>query len=369
MNEPRNRDLPGNDAIPVVYPQYLTVPCQEDEISLVDLWIRLRAYKRIFWSLFLVLVVLGAIYALFLYQEKYQLNTAIQIGAINTGGQVVKIETPESLKGKLTNAILPAITARYLKQNPQLKRFETSVSSPKNSDIVVIQNKIPLNRQPLFTDFQKEVAAAVLRDHQQLVALYQTGLQAELQAAEAKLAELMDPRTLQAQLDKLKLQIQTAEQKLKHLQETQKIIETGGKESVLRSMTDEQKQLLLNRKGEVDDRVLEARFEEILLDNKIKQDQQNQAIEASRLKMDDIRRAHQLKVEQQQRAVEAVRGKLKSFNISRVVSDPVRSVKPAGLSRKILLVLAIFMAGFLAFMAVLLALFRDQVREREQEQN
>jgi len=115
--------------------------------------------------------------------------------------------------------------------------------------------------------------------------------------------------------------------------------------------------------------VLKARYEEILLDNKIKQDQQSQAIEASRLKMDDVRRAHQLKVEQQQRAVEAVRGKLKSFNISRVVSDPVRSVKPAGLSRKLLLVLVVFLAGFLAFMAVLLALFRDQVRERELEQH
>ena len=214
---------------PVVYSPYLTVPCQEDEISLVDLWIRLRAYKRIFWSLFLVLAVLGAIYALFLYQEKYQLNTAIQIGAINTGGQVVKIETPESLKGKLINAILPAITTCYLKQNPQLKRFETSVSSPKNSDIVVIQNKIPLDRQPLYTDFQKEEAAAVLHDHQLLVALYQTGLQAELQAAEAKLAELIDPRTLQARLDKLKLQLQTAGQKLKHLQESQKILKPEAK--------------------------------------------------------------------------------------------------------------------------------------------
>ncbi len=369
MNEPRNREIPGNGAIPVVYPPYLAAPCEEDEISLVDLWIRLKAYKRIFWSLFLVLAVLGAIYALFLYQEKYPLNTAIQIGAINTGGQVVKIETPESLKGKLTNAILPVITARYLKQNPQLKRFETSVSSPKNSDIVVIQNKILLDQQALFTDFQTEVAVAVLRDHQQLVALYQVELQAELQDAEARLAELMDPKTLQSRLDKLKLRVQTAEQKLQHLQEAQKIIETGGKESVLRSMTDEQKQLLLNRAGEVDDRVLKARYEEILLDNKIEQDQQKQVIEALRLEMKDVQRAHQSKIEQQQRAVEAVRGKLKSFNISRVVSNPVRSVKPAGLSRKLLLVLVVFMAGFLAFMAVLLALFRDQVREREKEQN
>lgn len=363
MNEPRN-----TEAVPVVYPPYLAAACQDDEISLVDLWIELRRYRKVFWGVFLLLLVIGAMFVLLLFQEKYQLNTAIQIGTIDTGGQIMKIESTESLKGKLTSAIIPAKTTEWLKRNPQLEKFKTEVSSPKNSDVVIIQNKITAARQPVFSDFQQQVARAVLDDHRQLVALRQAGLRAELRAAEADLAILQDPRTLQSEVDKLKLQIATAEQKLKHLQTTQKVLELGGKEAVLRSMTDEQKQLVLNRQGEVDDKVLQARYEEILLNNLLKQDQQQLAMESLQLNLDDVKLAHQRKIEAQQRKIDDIRAKLDSFNLSRVVSEPVRSINPTGLSQKLLLVLVVFLAGFAGFVAMLIALFRDRVRERLLEQ-
>jgi hypothetical protein len=362
MNEPRT-----NEAVPVVYPPYLNAACRDDEISLVDLWIELRRYRRIFWVVFLLLAA-GLVFAGVFFQEKYRLNTAIQIGTIDTGGQIVKIEPPESLKGKLINAIIPARTAEWLEKTPDLDRFKTEVSSPKNSDIVIVQNKIVLEDQPLFSAFQQRVAQDVLEDHRQLVALRQSGLRAELRNAEAQMAVLQDPRTLQAQLDKLKLQVATAEKKLQHLQDARKVLELGGKESVLRSMTDEQKQLLLDRQGKVDDRVLQARYEEILLDNQVNQDQQLQSIESLKLKLDEVRLAHQRKLEAQQRKIENIRAKLDSFNLSRVVSKPVRSVDPAGLSRKLLMALVVLAAGFGGFVAMLMALFRDRVRERLQEQ-
>ncbi len=364
MNEPRQKE-----PVPVVYPQYLAAAWQEDdEVSLVDLWLMLRRYRRVFWSVFAAVLAAGVAFVLLAYQERHALNTAIQIGTIESGGKIVKLESPESLKGKLTSAIVPAVTAKWLKKNPDLERFKTEVSSPKNSDIVIVRNKVSDAQLAVFTAFQQAVADAVLKDHQQLVALYQSNIRDQLIAARARLQELEDPRTLQMQLDQLKLQFQAAERKLQHLQETEKIIAKGGKEAVLRSMTDEQKQQVFNKRGEVDDRVLQARYEEILLNNRVQQDQQAHAVEETRLKFDEVKLAHQRKVEAQQRTVDSLQSRLDAFNVSRVVSPPVRSVAPAGLSRKLMLVLVVFAAGFAAFVAVLLALFRDKVRERELEE-
>ena len=86
------------------------------------------------------------------------------------------------------------------------------------------------------------------------------------------------------------------------------------------------------------------------------------------MKLDEVKLAHQRKIEAQQRKIGNIRAKLDSFNLSRVVSKPVRSVDPAGLSRNLLMVLVVLAAGFGGFVAMLIGLFRDRVRERLQEQ-
>lgn len=363
MTEPKT-----HEAVPVAYPPYLIAQPAEDEIDLIDLWLRLRRYQRVFWPVFLVILLLGAGYALFLYQEKHNLNTAIQIGSINTGSQVVKLESTESLKGKLSNALVPALTARYMESHPDLGQFKTEVSSPKNSDIVLIRNKITDDGLPVFTAYQKDLAAAVLEDHRKLIELYRSELLSKLQEEQAKLAILLDPRTLETLLQPVKLQIATEEQKLAHLQENRKILQTGGKEAVLRSMTDEQKQWVLNRKGTVDDRLLDARYQEVLLNSRIQQDEQQQAIEATRLKLNEVQLEHERKIEAQRRKVAEVQAKIDAYNVTRVVSEPVKSIQVAGLSRNALLGLLVFLAGFVGFMAMLVALFRDRIREKAEEQ-
>ncbi len=361
-------ETPRSETIPVVYPPYLQVNCEEGEIDLVDLWVRLREYRRLFWISTIALVLIGVLFSLFVFKEHYSLTSAIQIGTLDEAGQIVKIESPESLKSKLTKAMVPATTSAWLKKYPGLVLFKTDISYPKNSDIVLISNRIGDDQVAIFTGFQEELTQKVLDDHAKIVALFQSGLKAQLRAEQARLKELQDPRTLKLQLDQKKLKIQGAEQKLKHLQETAKILQLGGKEAVLRSMTDEQKQLVLNREGKVDDKVLQARYEEILVRNRVQQDQQRQAIKSGQLQLETIKLKHERAVAASQRTIDDIRQKLGSYNISRVVSAPVKSIKPAGLSRTILLVLTVFMALILSFFIVLGALFRDKVRERLAEQ-
>ncbi len=361
-------ETPRTETIPVVYPPYLQANYEDDEIDLVDLWVRLREYRRLFWVSTALLVLLGVLFSLFVHKDHYSLTSAIQIGTVDNGSQIVKIESPESLKSKLTSAMVPAVTSSWLKKYPQLTRFKTEISNPKNSDIVLISNKIGDDQLAIFTGFQEKLTQRVLHDHEKIVALFQSGLKAQLRTEQARLKELQDPRTLKLQLDQQKLKIQGAEQKFKHLQETAKILQLGGKEAVLRSMTDEQKQLVLDSEGNVDDKVLQARYEEILVQNRVQQDQQQQAINSGRLQLESIKLKHERAIAAQQRKIDDIRKKIGSYNISRVVSAPVKSIKPTGLSRNILLALTVFMALILSFFIVLGALFRDKVRQRLAEE-
>ena len=72
-------------------------------------------------------------------------------------------------------------------------------------------------------------------------------------------------------------------------------------------------------------------------------------------------------VQQQQRIVDNLQAKIDAYNHTRIVSQPVLSLKPEGLTRKKLIVLIIFLAGFAGFSAMLLAMFRNKIRQREHE--
>ena len=61
---------------------YYTYPDSEDDISLVDVWIAISAYKKLFWSVFSTLLVTGIILVIFVFNEKYILTSAVQIGSV-----------------------------------------------------------------------------------------------------------------------------------------------------------------------------------------------------------------------------------------------------------------------------------------------
>ena len=362
MNEAKK-----NDQLQPVYPQYIPAQYMEDEINLIDIWITLRQYKKPFFQTFVLLLIMGLLVAIFVFNEKYTLTSAIQIGSIERNGNLVQLESAESLKSKLTDVLVPRVTAEWLSENPDSKKFKTSVSSPKGSDVVLIQNKVKTSDITAFQQFQNRLAAAVIADHQSKLSLFQEDLLAQLAEEKAKLARLQLPETLQSQLDKRRLALQAEQSKLKHLEDNFKLIQQGGEKWLYQSLTEEERRLLTQENGKPDQQLLSARYEQVLLENRIQQDEYAEKIGSIQLELEDIKRNHADNISDQALVVQQIQNKIDSFNSTRQVSNPVISVEPSGLTRPLLIVLVVALSLFVAFAVVLMNLFRDKVKQRLQD--
>ena len=95
--------------VPVKIPEYIY---PEDEINLMDLWLILVKHKKVFWSIFSAIVILGLIVALII-PRKYSITSAISIGQTIQDDQMVLLESPETVKAKLENALVPKILSQY----------------------------------------------------------------------------------------------------------------------------------------------------------------------------------------------------------------------------------------------------------------
>ena len=133
MNEKKSELLPQQ--VP-----YYAYPDTEDEINLVDVWLALANYKSLFLKIFLPVLALGVLLAVFVFQEKYSLVSTIQIGTFEQDGKSVPIETPESLLSKINSSIVPQYSQNWILKNSYEKEFETIAKNAKGSNIILISN-------------------------------------------------------------------------------------------------------------------------------------------------------------------------------------------------------------------------------------
>ncbi len=361
MNEAKK-----HEPLQPIYPQYIQAPYVEDEINLVDVWVALIQYRKIFFGVFIALLSLGVVFAVFGFNERYMLNSAVEIGVVGNGGSVRKLESTESIISKLSNVLVPKITAQYMVQHPELGAFDTVISTAKGSEIVLIQNKVKEAQIPLFISYQSLLADELIKDHDQKISFYQSDLKAKLSQATDKLKQLKSPEDLSSKLEKVILLQKSNESKLAHTIKSFKLIEQGGTGLILTTLNDDQRKLFITG-GKLNQSLLNIRYQDVLLSNRIQQDELTASIESSKAKIKDIRREHQIEIDQQQRLVDSIQFKLDSNNRTRVVTQPVPSLGPQGMTRNKLIILAVFVAAFAGFAAMLLAMFRDKVRQRLEE--
>ncbi len=361
MNEAKKQE----QLLPI-YPQYVQTSYPEDEINLVDVWIAIIQYRKIFFGVFISLLIIGLVFAMFVFNERYVLNSAVEIGSVGSDGSIQKLESPESMISKLSNVLVPKITAQYRAQYPELGSFKTTISTSKGSEIILIQNKIKEAQIALFTHYQSLLTDELIKDHDQKIAFYQSDLKAGLLRAVDKLKQLKDPEELNSKLEKVVLQQKNNESKLEHTIKSYKLIEQGGTDLILTTLNDEQSKLFISG-GKLNQSLLNIRYQDVLLSNQIQQDGLRALIESSRVQIKDIQREHQIAIDQQQRLVDSIQSKLDSYNRTRVVAQPVPSLGPQGLTRITLIILVVFLAAFAGFAAMLLAMFSDKVKQRREE--
>ena len=108
----------------------------DDEISLVDIWISLTQFRRLFLAVFLVVLGLGIFFVFLVFQEKREIVSTVQIGSIQKENGTELLESPESVLTKINQTFIPVLTQELLAKVEGLGSFETMASNPKSSSIL-----------------------------------------------------------------------------------------------------------------------------------------------------------------------------------------------------------------------------------------
>ena len=341
-------DSSKQDSLQPMVPQYYPTWYAEDEINLVDIWIELVRYYKVFWLVTVCVFVLGLGFTFGVFEERYGLSTAVEIGSIEIDGDLIKLEAVDSVKSKMMGVLAPLISAQFMQANPVLDPFETRVINTKGSEVLLIENKVKESNIPVFTEYQMRLADALIADHGQKIAFYQADLKANLSSARDRLAQLTAPGFLQIKIDAAML-------KQKKLLAQIEAIENSYR--AMQPVAD----------GESDGPPADPVAQQVLLENRMLLAETQEQYSSLKGLIDNIKLDHQAEVQAQQRKVESFQQKLDTFNNTRVISMPVKSLEPEGLTRKLLLIVIVILAGFAGFAAMLLALFRDKVRQRREE--
>ena len=148
---------------PSIIPQY---GYQEDEISLVELWLIVARHKRVFWCVFSVILVMS-LAAVLLLTKRYTLSSSIEIGRTMQDDKSVLIESPETVKAKLDNALIPKILNQYEDEKVRLSKID--VTTPNNSDLVIIGVKVKEKDIEKFSKVLTEIAKALQQEHEKII--------------------------------------------------------------------------------------------------------------------------------------------------------------------------------------------------------
>ncbi|MFQ5488510.1 MAG: Wzz/FepE/Etk N-terminal domain-containing protein [Gammaproteobacteria bacterium] len=333
-------------------PRQLQAYYQEDEISLVDLWLVLVKHKRVMAAIFFTIAILGLVYAL-LIPRVYTYATSIEIAR----SEDKLLDSPDTVLAKLQESYIPFV----LKENESADgdRLKISAKIPKKSDLIVLESKAPEGADQRVQALHQEVVQLIAADHGSTISAARAELQAQLHSANNKLAELKDREKL----------IQNKEQRLDE--------KAGLLTTQIEAIRKVIKESRTNRQKAISEVSGEAKAMTLLLiDNEIQQYQEREAQLAEQLhiglanerdslfqELANLRRAQ----DEQEEKLQEVKAKIANIRETRAITPTMRSLEPTGTGRKMILVLAIVLGGLLAVFGAFFSEFMEKVRQRKME--
>ena len=383
---------------PLVYPQYINAYPAEDEISLVELWIALLKFKRVFAVSFLVLLVAAVLVITLFKSDNYTLSTSISIGQFERAGSLQDLQPADAVVSQLNQSQLPNLTRQFVGQH-DIDLFETDVSNPKDTSLVIVQNKVKEKQQEIFTEFHQSIARTILNDHRELSRILNSKLEQALNAEKLALQKLKDPRELVKRTDFEAISLQQEKINLLKLTDTgyldkqkssfekrialyeEKIANLTQKNQQLRSQLESQKageagsaqrtlivdkisenELSINEAEEKKLEV-EAELADFLIEIDLKAAKQKTLVESLESEIELIESNWKVEIEEKQAKVIELENQLQGNN-TRVVSLAEMSLEPVGLTRNLAFIISVLLALFGAFFIMLVAMFREKVKEK-----
>jgi hypothetical protein len=137
-----------------LYPQYINTYDHQDEINLVDFWIALLKFKKVYLWSFIFSVMVGISAVTLLSTPKYMMTTVLEMA--NHDGK--PIEPPAVAISRINSLILPQLVKDTV--------LGPDVSNPKDTNLIVIRNEVTENQKIVFSEFQSKVVARLINIHQ-----------------------------------------------------------------------------------------------------------------------------------------------------------------------------------------------------------
>ncbi len=400
---------------PAHWPAY----AQDDEISLLDLWLVLRRRWKTLAFVVCLCVAAGLAYAL-LSSARYRYYETIQIGHVprqsNQGIKDEPIASVENVIAHIDSGLIPqALDRTFPRENDEAaalrKRYDVKATAAGSSSFVVISGEGPLQQRDGYFAVLKAVAEMLVSDHAAVSDATRETYQSRLEKARIKLDALNNDDLFQVKLAEQRRSIEAARNRLAQLEDQDASLKLqsqrlGVKADLLtaqiervqeniaaatdaqnnaareaRSATDAMTVLLLsNDVRHSRERLADLHtqlkvvvpneltgLEAARKDNQRQQAQQRSLITLRTRQLQQLRIDHRNAQATQEQTVRGLESQLARVRPTRVVLSPTRSMSPVGLARRMVLALSLVLGLMLGVLAVFVHEFLVRARHYENE--
>jgi len=335
--------------------QYVVMDSRaEDEISLVDLWLVLVKRKNILFFMVLFSFVVGLLYV-FSKPLVYEFGTSIEIGSRVDG---VTIEPIQSVLAKLQEAYIPLVLSSYnasaLEKN-KITDIESSVT--KGSGIIRLSIAGRENNEDIYKSLLNEIVEKITADHKRVSSLVKNDLLLSIKKQENISFQLANEFILmQSQMKRLDKKEQLLNKRIESLSEF-----VGSNEKLRLAAS--------KSKGNQD-----GTLTLMMLDNELRsgrellaklEDQSYLSLANEREVLRNKMSINEKKQLENEQLVNKHKAQLANMLETRAIVEPLKSLKPVGMSNKLLLVLILVIGSISSLMAVFVIEFLEKVKSSQ----
>ena len=335
--------------------QYVVMDSRtEDEISLVDLWLVLVKRKNIFFSIILISLVLGLLYA-FIKPLEYEFSASIEIGSRVEG---VTIEPIQSVLAKLQEAYIPLVLSSYNANSPEKNKITDIKSSvAKGSDVIRLSIVGRENNEEIYKSLLNEVVEKITTDHKRVSSLVKNDLLLRIKKQENISFQLANEFILmQSQMKRLDKKEQLLNKRIESLSEF-----VGNNEKLRLAAS--------KSKGNQD-----GTLTLMMLDNELRsgrellaklEDQSYLSLANEREVLRNKMSINEKKQLENEQLVNKHKVQLANILETRAIVEPLKSLEPVGMSKKLFLILFLVVGFMSSLMAVFVIEFLEKVKSSQ----